>query len=168
MTPKDPKFKFTIGKGKSQGDSLTQEIQAQKEIGEGEEEENEDEVQEEEEYELENEQGQDEGEFDEEGLPEIPSTSQSQETHEGIPPTSCDTIGTTSIFVIDAIPLGYTMSFPSQALEIHVISSTSTSESSLDTHHDNLDTMFLSNSSKVTSSMLEDFENFMSKKKVPP
>lgn len=165
ITPKGLKFKFTIEKGKCQGESSTQETQVHDEF-EGEEEENESEQEEEEE--PENEQKQEEGEFDEEGLPKIPSTSQSQETHEGVPPTSCDILGTTSVSFTDTIHLGSIVLFSSQAPKIHVIPSTSTSESALDTPHDNLDIIFLPNLSEAISSTLEDLENFMSETQIPP
>lgn len=115
MTPKGPKFKFTVGNGKSQGESSTQETQAHDEVGEGDEEDNEGEQEEEEEPKKE--QELDEEEFDEEGLPGIPSTSQSQETQEGIPPTSCDIIGTTSVSFSNTISLGFVGNFWANLLQ---------------------------------------------------
>lgn len=89
----------------------------------------------------EDEQFQEEEEFDEEGFLVIPRISLSKETHESIPPSSCDVTGTISITISYIIPMNTTVSISSQDLEMHIIPSTSTSETTLDKPHDNLDTV---------------------------
>lgn len=166
IVPKAPKFKFIFGKGKDkiQGESSTQDTQTQ---DEDEEELLEEEIEHEGE-ELEKEQ---EEEYDEEGLLEISSTSQSKGMQEITPPSSHDIKGTIppSILISTLAPFGSTFSYTSKvpSVVIHTIPSTTTSESTLDTPHDNIENVFLPNLSKVSSFMLDDFDKFMSEIEIP-
>lgn len=123
----------------------------------------------EEEEELEEEQ---EEKYDEEGLPEIPNTSQPEGTQEIIPPTSHDSLGTIPplVLVSNHVPFGSTIShvFENPGVVIYTVPSTTTNVLALDTPQDNIENVFLPNLSEVFSSMLEYFDKFMSETKLPP